>query len=269
MTDLTELTTDAEITTVESNAKVNGSEYVSRWTNYGKDRLYINNWSSVGLWIDLQTGSLETDNAMCAFSLDVDEDARTATIKKSTGTEKELVIDLDPAFEPEDDADEDNDEDECADEDDEAVLVTDGGEEEWLVYGQPADMLDESDKVFARRGDEFVLMPMELLSTPAVEDAEHVPGEIFLDAIAAEDYYDLVDQLVSVDVDDIVSDLVSDSVYSEREAQMVVLAGWFDMNRDDIAEYLGLSPHTVRNHTEAARDRYQRAESTVNTTVGL
>jgi len=38
--------------------------------------------------------------------------------------------------------------------DSEKRVVTDGGREEWLLYGQPADVIDEPEKVFARRNDE-------------------------------------------------------------------------------------------------------------------
>lgn len=99
MSELSELTNEPKIAAVESNGKVNGSEYVSRWTNYGKDRLYINNWTRCDLWVDLQNGSVETDNAGTPFSLEINEDERTITVKKSAGTEKEIVIDLDSSFE--------------------------------------------------------------------------------------------------------------------------------------------------------------------------
>lgn len=154
--------------------------------------------------------------------------------------------------------------------DSEKRVVTDGGREEWLLYGQPADVIDEPEKVFARRNDEFVLMPMSLFDEPVVEDNEHVPGEIFLDGISADDgYFDIVDQLEPVDVDDLITDLVEETVFSEREAQMVVLGGWFGMDRQKIAEHLDLSKHTVRNHIEAAKDRYQRAKATTDKLVNL
>jgi hypothetical protein len=147
--------------------------------------------------------------------------------------------------------------------DSEKRVVTDGGREEWLLYGQPADVIDEPEKVFARRNDEFVLMPMSLFDEPVVEDNEHVPGEISLDGISADDgYLDIVDQLEPVDVGDLITDFVEETVFSEREAQMVVLGGWFGMDRPKIAEHLDLSTHTVRNHIEAAKDRYQKAKAT-------
>jgi len=147
--------------------------------------------------------------------------------------------------------------------DSEKRVVTDGGREEWLLYGQPADVIDEPEKVFARRNDEFVLMPMSLFDESVIEDNEHVPGEIFLDGISADDgYFDIVDQLEPVDVDDLITDLVEETVFSEREAQMVVLGGWFGMDRQKIAEHLDLSKHTVRNHIEAAKTRYQKAKAT-------
>lgn len=147
--------------------------------------------------------------------------------------------------------------------DSEKRTIADGGREEWLFYGQPADVIDEPEKVFARRNDEFVLMPMSLFDESVIEDNEHVPGEIFLDGISADDgYYDIVDQLEPVDVDDLITDLVEETVFSEREAQMVVLGGWFGMDREKIAEHLDLSKHTVRNHIEAAKTRYQKAKAT-------
>ena len=147
--------------------------------------------------------------------------------------------------------------------DSEKRVVTDGGREEWLLYGQPADVIDEPEKVFARRNDEFFLMPMSLFDESVIEDNEHVPGEIFLDGISADDgYFDIVDQLEPVDVDDLITDLVEETVFSEREAQMVVLGGWFGMDRQKIAEHLDLSKHTVRNHIEAAKTRYQKAKAT-------
>lgn len=145
------------------------------------------------------------------------------------------------------------------------AAVADGGREEWLLYGQPADIVDKPERVFARRNDEFVLMPMSLLDESTVEANEHVPGEILLDGISGDAYFDIVEQLESVDVDSLIADLVGETVFSEREAQMVVLGGWFDMDQKEISEYLDLSKHTVRNHIEAAKSRYQKARATKGT----
>lgn len=302
MTDLTQLTDDPEIESVESNGKVNGSEYVSRWTNYGHDRLYINNWSRADIWLNLQTGEVEHDNAGGArYTVEVNEDAHTVTIRFTGQTEREMVINLAPNAETEsttDDTENDTDDEsgespslveavegDGEDEDDEesyaeAVMaepigkeiMTDGGQprKEWLLYGQPADVIDEPEKVFARHDDEFVLMPIELLDRDVVEEHEHIPGEIFLDGISADDgYFDIVDSLESVDIDQLVKELETETVYSKREAEMVVLGGWFGMDRQAIAEEVNLSKHTVRNHIEAARERREKAKATVNKLFAL
>lgn len=140
--------------------------------------------------------------------------------------------------------------------------------EEWLLYGEPADHIDRPNMVFARRHDEFVLMPVELFERDAVERAEHVPGEIYLDDIAADEgYHDIVDALEPVDVDELVAETVGETVWSEQEARVAILYGWFDLSQDEIARLLDLSKHTVRNHLQAARDRFDRAKTTVEYTI--
>ncbi|SIR99898.1 Sigma-70, region 4 [Haladaptatus litoreus] len=139
--------------------------------------------------------------------------------------------------------------------------------EEWLTYGQPADAIGESDMVFARRGDEFVLMPIELLGVDIVEEHEHVPGEIFLSGISADEgYFEITDALESIDIDKLFDQVEDESVYSRREAEVAVLGGLFDLSQDEIAAILDLSKNTVRNHIQAARDRWEKAQKTNNYT---
>lgn len=155
--------------------------------------------------------------------------------------------------------------------------------EEWLVYGQPAGVIDNPDECFARRitiyGDdrsrppEYVLMPISLFDETAVENNQQTPGSISLDGVlrdtSSERYSAIVDQLDPVDVEDLVGDLVDDTVFTTRESQMVVLAGWFGMSRHLVSRHLDISTHTVRNHIEAAKDRYQKAKNTTGKMHGL
>jgi DNA-directed RNA polymerase specialized sigma24 family protein len=140
--------------------------------------------------------------------------------------------------------------------------------EEWLLYGETADVIGEPHKAFARFDGQFVLIPTDLLGRIS-DEHEHVPGEIALGMLDADAYFDAVDDFQEIAADELVDDLEEQTVYSRREAQMVVFHGWFDMGRQEIARELSVAPNTVDNHLRAARDRLDRAMQAVKKSSGF
>jgi len=97
-----------------------------RWTNYGKDRLYINDLftSTTDAYVDLETGEVVVDGTKTRTTdLDVEGDELVITIKRPSGT-YEIRVGIESI-----DADEDKSEDELSDDetDDSPRAIADGG----------------------------------------------------------------------------------------------------------------------------------------------
>lgn len=289
MIDLTELTTSPEIASVESNSKVAGRETINRWTDYGNDRLYIDNWSRADIWLNLQTGEVEHDNAGGAnYTAEIDKDACMVTIRSTGHIERELVIDLAPDADPET-ADEPSDKqdaettaveasEETTDDDADAEAsfadavmddsigkeaMTDGGRRvPSIIFGY-----DDGDRVYTRVEDdesrEYGFVPRSLFSdsAPLNFDDETTLDDL-LDAPDRETVHEAFD---SLDVAALVADLVSETEWTEREAQMVVYRGWFGLSADETSGEIGIESKTVSNQTTAAANRQMRARTTSET----
>lgn len=134
MTDLTELTDEPEV--IEGDAEAN------RWTNYGKDRVYLNDNDFSGeydAYIDLETGEFVCDYSS-DFQMDIEDG--TATITKhwvGGGEEHSEVVVIVRLFETEDDEEENEAEGQDSDDerDLEAVSPETAAEDyQWLYEGR-------------------------------------------------------------------------------------------------------------------------------------
>lgn len=144
-----------------------------------------------------------------------------------------------------------------------STALTDGGREDWLLYGEPADAIGQPNKVFARFDDEFVLFPLELLGEEMVEEHEHVPGEILASTMSVEDYREIVKEMEPLDVNDLVDEIAGEIVWNVQEAEVAIRFGWFHMNTQEIAQDLDLHEETVDERLQTARERYGEAEQTL------
>jgi len=288
MTDLTALIDDPTIIeTDEDGISIN------RWTEYGHDRLYINGLKR-DVYVDL------TDSAVHGpkTDIDIDPDNSSLTITRTVGwdgnwTDKKTVISLSGDVSDETDADDKPDADDAPEAPPHAAsptqqvaeptadhvedagyyqaagqaqhveaqrIVTDGGSDESaILLGY-----DDGDRVYVRVEDDgsrdYGFVPSSLFEDSGpINFEEETELESILDA---PDRRAVLDAFVALNTDDLVTGLVDETEWTQREAQMVVYRGWFGLAPDDFNDEIGITPKTISNHTGAAEKRQIRARTT-------
>ncbi|RLM71053.1 hypothetical protein DVK05_03120 [Halorubrum sp. Atlit-8R] len=140
-----------------------------------------------------------------------------------------------------------------------------GSDDRWLHYGAVATPIDRPDRTFGyvdeAENPKFGTFPSDFLSrvdVPVDEERGRVPlGELDPDL-----YRRFGNGFQRVDVGALAGDLVAASLFPPHEARIVVLYGWFDMDRKTTAEALETEPDRVRRLVETVRDRRERADRT-------
>ena len=138
-------------------------------------------------------------------------------------------------------------------------------DDRWLHYGAVASPVDRPERTFGYVDDavnpKFGTFPSAFLNrvdVPADEGRGRLPlGELDRDL-----YRRFGNGFERVDVGALASDLVAASLFPPREARIVVLYGWFDMDRETTAEALETEPERVAELVAAVRDRRERADRT-------
>lgn len=138
-------------------------------------------------------------------------------------------------------------------------------DDRWLHYGAVATPVDRPERTFGYVDDavnpKFGTFPSAFLTrvdVPADEERGRLPlGELDRDL-----YRRFGNGFERVDVGALASDLVAASLFPPREARIVVLYGWFDMDRETTAEALETEPERVVELVAAVRDRRERADRT-------
>jgi predicted DNA-binding protein (UPF0251 family) len=79
-----------------------------------------------------------------------------------------------------------------------------------------------------------------------------------------EDVIDAVSRAESIDPFDIAENIEQDTSFSPREAQMVVLRGYYQLTPSECASLMDISDQSARNLVTQLRNRIKRAKETVN-----
>jgi hypothetical protein len=136
----------------------------------------------------------------------------------------------------------------------------------WLRYGVPAEPLGEPDRTFGILDDgeelTFGTFPSGFTRRADMDVHEEDAGRILLSAADDQLYERFGNGFDRLDVDTLVADVETTTLFSEAEARMLVLCGWFGMDRESVAAGLELTEPEVSDLIRSARIRRNRAEAT-------
>ncbi|GAB7008567.1 hypothetical protein [Halorubrum trueperi] len=137
--------------------------------------------------------------------------------------------------------------------------------ERWLYYGAIATPIDRPRQTFGYvDGDEeprFGTFPTDFLERSDVPIDEG-DGRVLLSELDRDLYRRFGNGFDRVDVGVLAADLVEETLFTPREARIVVLFGWFDMDADATAAALETDADGVVSSVAAVRGRRERAERT-------
>ncbi|WP_123621225.1 hypothetical protein [Halorubrum sp. CSM-61] len=138
-------------------------------------------------------------------------------------------------------------------------------DERWLYYGAAATPVDRPDQTFGYVDDDehprFGTFPTAFLKRIDVSVDEE-RGRILLSELDRDLYRRFGNGFERVDVGVLAADLIAETLFTPGEARIVVLYGWFDMDRETAAEALETDPDGVASLVEEIRDRRKRADRT-------
>ncbi len=136
----------------------------------------------------------------------------------------------------------------------------------WLRYGVTATPLGEPDRTFGILDDgeelTFGTFPSGFTRRADMDVHEEDAGRILLSAADDQLYERFGNGFDRLDVDTLVTDVETTTLFSEAEARMLVLCGWFGMDRESVAAGLELTEAEVDDLIRSARIRRNRAEAT-------
>lgn len=137
----------------------------------------------------------------------------------------------------------------------------------WLRYGVPAEPLGEPDRTFGILDDgeelTFGTFPSGFRKRADMDVHEEDAGRILLSAADDQLYERFGNGFDRLDVDTLVADVAATTLFTEAEARILVLCGWFDMDTESVAAGLELTEAEVDDLIRSARIRRNRAEATV------
>ncbi|WP_280585611.1 hypothetical protein [Halorubrum sp. Boch-26] len=138
-------------------------------------------------------------------------------------------------------------------------------DDRWLYYGAVATPIDRAERTFGYVDDaehpRFGTFPTAFLGRSDVSVDEE-RGRISLSALDRDLYRRFGNGFDRLDVGVLAADLVEETLFTPREARIVVLYGWFDMDRDTAADALETDPDGVASLAAAVRSRRERADRT-------
>lgn len=149
----------------------------------------------------------------------------------------------------------------------EVGAVSVGGDDAtWLGYGVRAEPLDEPDRRFGviDDGEEltFGTFPTGFTGRADVDLHEEDAGRVLISEVDERLYRRFGNGFERLDVDALVTDVVNTTLFTDDEARVLVLYGWFDMDREAVAEGLELTETEVNDLVRSARSRRARARAT-------
>jgi hypothetical protein len=138
-------------------------------------------------------------------------------------------------------------------------------DERWLHCGAVATPIDRPKRTFGYVEDaenpRFGAFPTAFIErTDASRDEDR--GRILLSELDRDLYERFGNSFDRVDVRVFAADLIEETLFRPHEARIVVLYGWFDMDREAAAEALETEPESVASLVAAIRERRQQADRT-------
>ena len=138
-------------------------------------------------------------------------------------------------------------------------------DERWLHYGAVATPIDRPEQTFGYVEDadhpRFGTFPTAFIDRADVSRDED-RGRILLSQLDRDLYERFGNGFERVDVGVLAADLIQQTLFRPHEARIVVLYGWFDMDREAAAEALETDPESVASLVAAIRERRGRADRT-------
>lgn len=138
-------------------------------------------------------------------------------------------------------------------------------DERWLCYGAVATPIDRPEQTFGYVDDaehpRFGTFPTAFLERSDVSVDEE-RGRVLLSELDRDLYRRFGNGFERVDVGVLATDLIEETLFTPHEARIVVLYGWFDMDREAAAEALETDPGGVDALVAEIRGRRERADRT-------
>lgn len=148
-----------------------------------------------------------------------------------------------------------------------------GDDVTWLRYGVTATPVDEPGRTFGvvDDGEEltFGTFPTGFLRRTDVDVHEADAGRVALSAVDDDLYRRFGNGFESVELDRLVREVREGTAFTDRESRVLVLRGWFGLDRASVAAGLETTEAAVAAAVESARARHDRAERTADTACPL
>lgn len=138
----------------------------------------------------------------------------------------------------------------------------------WLQYGATAAPIGDPDRTFGYLGVEdprFGTFQTEFISVVDVGLYED-EGKIELSAVKDRLYRRFSNGFQELELSTLLEVLREETIFSEEQMRVVVLYGWFDMDAERTAEFLGWEPTDVETHVDEILEKRDRAERTATIT---
>ncbi len=141
-------------------------------------------------------------------------------------------------------------------------------EDTWLQYGVSATPVDEPDRTFGVIESEddltFGTFPSGFVQRSDLDAHREDLRRIRLSALDQRIYRRFGSGFEPVSVTELVTDVVDTTTFTEAQARVVVLEGWFGMTRSDVADVLDRSEAGVGTLVSSAATRRQQAAATAD-----
>jgi hypothetical protein len=151
--------------------------------------------------------------------------------------------------------------------------VVDDEDATWLRYGVAAEPLDEPDRLFGVVDDgedlTFGTFPEGFTGRADMDLHEEDKGRILISEVDERLYRRFGNGFDHVDLDTLVRDVQTTTLFTEDEARVLVLHGWFDMDAEMVSAGLELTKAEVRELVQSAMIRRSKARTTAEITFPL
>jgi DNA-directed RNA polymerase specialized sigma24 family protein len=128
-----------------------------------------------------------------------------------------------------------------------------------IRYGSTADIIGEPEQVFARFGDEFVLLSENVPEWSVLQDHHDEHGHLHIDDLSM-DVLGLLDQAMEdADIDELAADVADRTEVDEPAARLLILANGFELTPPEIADELDMSVEMVESQLDGLHDEYDIA----------
>ena len=126
-------------------------------------------------------------------------------------------------------------------------------------YGSTADIVGEPGQVFARFGDEFVLLSETVPGWSVLQDHHDENGHLHIDDLSI-DVLGLLDQeMEGADIDELAADVADRTEVDKPAARLLILANGFELDPPAIADELDMPVEMVESQLDGLHDEYDIA----------